>query len=262
LIIRQRIPEVVIGCVDTFSAVSGSGIQKLRNAGLKIRVGILEKQCRELNKRFFTRQERNRPFIILKWAETTDGFIGKVGADTPIQISGWAETRVVHKMRMEEEAVLVGYQTAMNDNPSLNNRYWIQGRQPLRVVVDFENSLPDDIHLKNNQEETFIFNDRIGASKGKTTWKLLSKEKPLIPQIIEGLNAINSLIVEGGAKTLQAFIDDGCWDEIHIWKSTVKALGKGIAAPKLKKAKLVQHSSLNEDKMFLFVPNDQSYLRP
>lgn len=255
LIIREQIPEVVVGCIDSYSEVSGSGIQRLKKAGVQVKVGILEKECRDLNKRFFTRQEKKRPFIILKWAETADGFIGKGNRHEAFHISGWAETRIVHKMRFEEDAVLVGYQTALNDNPRLNNRLWKGGEQPKRVVIDFENSLPDDLHLKDNQQETIIFNYNREALEGKTVWKRLSPEMPLIPQIITGLNHINSLIVEGGAKTLQAFIDSGYWDEIHLWRNEHKTLGLGLAAPRLKHAKLIDEWELGGDRRLLFVPD-------
>jgi diaminohydroxyphosphoribosylaminopyrimidine deaminase/5-amino-6-(5-phosphoribosylamino)uracil reductase len=138
----------------------------------------------------------------------------------------------------------------------LNNRFWFNQKQPVRVVIDFENSLPDDLFLKDQQQETIIFNEKKEGKEGAINWKHLSKTKPLIPQIIEGLNFVNSLIVEGGAKTLQAFIDEGFWDEIHLWKSDNKTLGSGIIAPKLKQAKLMDLLQLNEDKLFLFVPEE------
>lgn len=258
LIIQEKIPEVVIGCIDSFASVSGKGIQKLQEAGIKVSIGMLEKECRRMNKRFFTRQEFTRPYIILKWAESADGYIGRKNGD-PVRISGWLESRAVHKMRFEEDAVLVGYQTAFNDNPQLNNRFWQQkGRQPLRVLVDFENSLPEHFHLKNNSQETIIFNFQKEGKQGNVCWKRLKKNKPLPNQIVENLPGINSLIVEGGARTLQAFIDHRIWDEIHIWRSIGFSMEEGIPSPQIKHARLIREWTTDEDRLFKFLPRPNS----
>lgn len=254
LIIREKIPEVVIGCVDSFASVLGQGIRKLQEAGVKVTVGVLEKECRQVNKRFFTRQELGRPYIILKWAESADGYIGQ-NQKGSIFISGWLENRAVHKMRFEEDAVLVGYQTALNDNPRLNNRFWQQrGRQPVRVLIDFDNSLPEHFHLKDNSQETIIFNFQKERKEGNISWKLLQKNKELSVQIAENLPDINSLIVEGGAKTLQAFIDSRCWDEIYLWRSIGFSMGEGIQSPQIKHAKLAQEWTTAEDRLLKFLP--------
>lgn len=251
-IISENIREVVVGCRDTFAAVSGKGIRKMKDAGIAVRVGVLEEECRELNKRFFTVQEKKRPYIILKWAETADGFIAAENGAT-LRISGWMQQRLVHKMRYQESAVLVGYQTALNDNPRLDNRFWAgDSRQPLRILVDFENNLPANSFLKADGRPTFIFNDSKDGEDGNLTWRRIQDKKDFPGQIIAALKGINSVIVEGGAKTLQAFINSGLWDEAHRWINTAKTAGTGIPAPILQTARIVQAQSFGADHLLLF----------
>lgn len=253
LILQKSIKKVVIGCTDTNPAVSGSGIRRLKEKGVEVKVGVLELACRKLNKRFFTRQEKSRPYTFLKWAETADGFMGMENTETA-QISDWPETRAIHKMRYEEDAILVGYKTAFKDNPKLSSRFWKSGKQPLRIVVDFQNSLPENFNLKDNRQKTIIFNFRKEETIGNTSWKKLTEDKPLVPQIMNSLKRVDSLIVEGGSKTLQTFIDSGFWDEIHLWKSTEKSFGKGIKAPVIKNAKCTKNLHLGKDELYFFEP--------
>jgi len=252
-IITEGIREVIVGCLDSFVAVSGKGIQKMRNAGITVKTGVLEAECREVNKRFFTRQEKGRPYIILKWAETADGFMAAVDG-SPIQISGCLQQRLVHQMRYQESAILVGYQTALHDNPRLNNRFWLEGRQPLRVVIDFDNSLPENLFLKTDGWPTMIISGQKEGVKGSVTWKWISNRENLLQKVVAALSNVNSLIVEGGAKTLQAFINAGLWDEAHRWVNTEKLSGTGISAPVLKNARMVQAQSFGIDRLLLFHP--------
>lgn len=252
-IITEGIREVIVGCQDSFAAVSGKGIRKMKNAGIVVRVGVLEKECRELNKRFFTVQEKKRSYIILKWAETADGFITAEDG-FPLQISGWIQQRLVHKMRYQESAVLVGYQTALHDNPRLNNRLWMEGQQPLRILIDFENSLPGNLLLKTDGRPTLIFNGHKEGTEGSIVWRRIQNTENIPQQVITALSDINSLIVEGGAKTLQAFINAGLWDEAHRWVNSEKLSGTGISAPVLKNARMVQQHTFGADRLLLFRP--------
>lgn len=246
LIIKERVSEVFVGCIDTSAAVSGKGIKHLREEGIKVNEDILEKECQYLNRRFFTVHEKNRPFVLLKWAETLDGFMGRAD-HSKYQISDWLEMREVHKMRYEEDAVLVGYQTAFFDNPKLNNRYWYSGKQPLRVLVDFDNKLPPEHYLMDQQQDTVIFNCHKDEVKGRTIWKKLEGREDFPKQIVQNLKGVNSLIVEGGAKTLQAFIDCDIWDEAHQWVNSEKTLGHGLRAPLLKNASIIKEEKWGSD---------------
>jgi len=256
LIIREKIPEVVIGCIDPFAAVAGKGVHRLQQAGVKVKAGVLEQACRRLNKRFLMRQEHGRPYVILKWAESADGYLSGAGG-APVQLSGWLETRAIHRMRYEEDAILVGYNTALRDNPRLNNRFWKEGKQPLRVLIDFHNTLPDHGHIRDNNRETVIFNFQKEDRDGRTSWKRLTKDQPLPLQIMEQLPGVQSLIVEGGARTLQTFLDHRCWDEIHLWQSRHQSLGTGVTAPVLKHAVKKSEWTTTEDRLLLFVPDGQ-----
>ncbi|HET8574201.1 MAG TPA: bifunctional diaminohydroxyphosphoribosylaminopyrimidine deaminase/5-amino-6-(5-phosphoribosylamino)uracil reductase RibD [Edaphocola sp.] len=250
-IIMEGIREVVVGCRDSYAAVAGKGIQKMKDAGILVRTGTLETECRELNKRFFTVQEKGRPYIILKWAETADGFIAAEDG-TRIRISGWIQQRLVHRMRYQESAVLVGYQAALNDNPRLDNRFWREGRQPLRVLIDFDNSLPGNYFLKDNSRGTLIFNGHKEGEAGHMAWKRLYGKKDIPQQITAALEGINSIIVEGGTKTLQTFIDSGLWDEAHRWINGAMVAGTGIQSPVLKNARKVQEQCYGADRLLLF----------
>lgn len=253
-IIAEGIREVIVGCRDSFAQVSGNGIRKMKEVGIAVQTGVLEAECRELNKRFFTRQEKKRPYIILKWAETADGFIA-AGDGERLRISGWLQQRLVHKMRYQESAILVGYQTAIKDNPQLSNRLWVDGRQPLRIVIDIDNNLPEDLLLKTDGLPTVIFNRHREEKSGMLIRKKLHNNKDIPAQIIAGLDKnVHSIIIEGGAQTLQSFIDAGLWDEAQRWINTESIAGSGLPAPVLTNAKLVQKHVFGADCLLLFKP--------
>lgn len=233
LIIRHRIPRVVIGCRDTFSEVSGKGIAKLEAAGIDVTTGVLEQSCRFLNRRFFTRQERGRPYIILKWAQSEDGFIAPPQGRR-VMLSNPFSQKLVQKMRSEEDAILVGYNTALLDDPQLNNRYG-SGRQPLRIVVDPELALPGSLRLFDRSQPTLVLNNRKEMAEGQLVWARTEAGMPLAQQLARHLQHINSLIVEGGQKTLQQFIDAGLWDEAILFRTPV-LLQEGTPAPVLRQA--------------------------
>lgn len=213
LIIRSGIPRVVVGCADPFAKVNGSGIKKLQEAGCEVVVGVLEEECRELNRRFFTFHQKHRPWILLKWAQSEDGYIS---GKRPF--SNILTQSLVHRLRARYQAILVGTNTAITDNPSLTTRLW-QGPNPLRLTIDRHNSLPETLHLKDDSTPTVIY------------------RQESIPEILDDLyrRGIQSLLVEGGAKLLQSFIDAGLWDEARM-ETAPFCLGKGTKAPTLKDA--------------------------
>lgn len=212
LIVRSSIPRVVIGCTDPFAKVNGLGIKKLKDAGCEVIVGVLEDECRKLNRRFFTFHQKRRPWITLKWAQSEDGFIGK---DERVILSNALTQTLVHRLRARSGAILVGTRTALIDNPTLTTRYWT-GPNPLRLTIDRHAILPPTLHLKDNSTPTVIY----------------SHES--IEEILADLynRGIQSLIVEGGTKLLQSFIDAGLWDEARIETAPVR-LGNGVKAPVL-----------------------------
>ena len=239
LIITHRIPRVVIGTTDPFAKVAGRGIEKLRAAGCEVIVGVMEKECRELNKRFFTFHEKKRPYIFLKWAETADGFIAPAHKDTlaPVWITDVYTRQEVHKMRSEEQAILVGVGTVLADNPSLDTHDWY-GKNPLRVIIDPHLHSPKEFKVWNDLQPTlFITNKEKVSDKnyGVQTEIISIDFTHNVPQQICNLlyqRNIQSLIVEGGAYTLQQFINAGLYDEMRIYKSEV-SFGEGVKAPQI-----------------------------
>ncbi|WP_108422915.1 bifunctional diaminohydroxyphosphoribosylaminopyrimidine deaminase/5-amino-6-(5-phosphoribosylamino)uracil reductase RibD [Muricauda amoyensis] len=246
LIVKHNIPEVFIGLKDPHEKVAGKGIQKLEESGCKVTVGILEKECREHHKRFLTYQEKKRPYIILKWAETQDGFMApdntkREDKPEPYWITNPYSRQLVHQWRSEEQAILVGTNTVLEDNPKLNTRDWV-GKNPIRIVLDKNLRIGPEFHVLDGSVKTIVLTQQMDATKyiDGVAYEVLDFNKPLAQQMCDALHkhSINSVIVEGGSKTLQTFIDDGLWDEARIFTGTVR-FGNGIAAPKLKAA--LQH---------------------
>jgi len=233
LIIANQIPEVAIGCRDPFKEVDGKGIEKLKAAGIKVVYGILEKECQQLNKRFFTFHTKHRPYIILKWAETADGRIAGDGT-ARLLISNEQTNRLVHKWRSEEASIMVGTNTALLDDPELTIRDW-NGPSPIRLVVDIDLKLPLTLKIFNSKQRTVIFN----AFKHEEQYNLLyyqvTEDVNLVHQIVNALYQmkIQSMLVEGGARLLQSFIDEEMWDEIRIVKNEELKINNGLAAPEL-----------------------------
>lgn len=246
LIIQHEIPKVVIGCQDIFKEVAGKGIQLLQNAGVKVTVGVLEKECQEINTRFFTFHQQHRPYIILKWAQSINGKIGSLSGKR-ILISNALSNRLVHKWRSEEDAILVGTTTALKDNPSLTTRLW-KGNNPIRVVIDTSLKIPQDVTLLNEEAETIIFNLlKEGMEKNIRFVKL--EEVNFLPSLLQSLYELNiqSVLIEGGAKTLQSFIDHSLWDEARIITNTKLLMEEGVAAPELKESELVVQENYDDD---------------
>lgn len=231
-IAKYKPEKVYIACLDPFAKVNGKGTEILKNAGITVEVGLLEQEALWLNRRFFTRIQKNRPYIILKWAESADGFIGKEGEQ--IWISNRASKQLVHKWRAEEDAILVGTKTACVDNPSLTVREWV-GRNPKRILIDKLLSVPANAAILNDEAETIIFNAVKTEWFGHNKYIELENFDWYLPQNILYqlyLMDVQSVIIEGGAKTLALFIEANLWDEARIFKSS-NAFGDGINAPKI-----------------------------
>ena len=245
LIIEKGIPEVVIGCMDPFSMVAGRGIEKLRKAGIKVTVGVLEKECQQLIRRFITFNTQKRPYITLKWAESADGFIDKNReGGNPVLLSTPLTSMVVHKRRAEHDAILVGRKTALLDNPSLTTRNWF-GKGPIRLVIDKDLTLPKDLCLFDGKIRTIIFTQKASAENHLSVEYIrLDFTQNILPQIMEVLYnlKVQSLLVEGGSILLQSFIDEDLWDEAYIETSPIY-LNEGIRAPKIDEKH--KHSTYN-----------------
>lgn len=235
LIIKHKIPKVVIGCRDPFKEVNGKGIEKLKAAGVEVIVDVLKDECIELNKRFFTFHQQHRPYVILKWAQTKNGMIAS-GSSKRLLISNEMTNRLVHQWRSEEASILVGTNTALVDDPQLTNRYW-PGKQPVRLVLDKQLRLPDTLKLFNDEARTIIFNSIKNSEEGNVRYHQLP-DAETVPALLNALYQFkfNSVIVEGGAQLLQSFIAAGLWDEARIITNEQLTVDDGLAAPQLTSA--------------------------
>jgi len=244
LIIEKKIPHVVVGCRDPFKQVDGKGIEKLKAANIDVIVGILEKECKKLNKRFFTFHMQHRPYIILKWAQTADGFIGSPlpapSPPTPLPggeggrlfISNEDTNRLVHKWRSEEASILVGTNTALMDDPALTNRLW-PGPNPIRMIVDMDLRLPAHLKIFDGSVRTIIFNSIQHSEKDNLLYYQVTKDVSLVHQIVHALYQMNiqSVLVEGGARLLQSFIDEEMWDECRVITNQELKIKSGLPSP-------------------------------
>lgn len=235
LILEKRIPRVVIGCLDPFPEVSGRGVRMLREAGVEVVTGVLEKEAWELNKAFMTLQTEGRPYVILKWAESADGFIDRnrtAVSEAPARLSSPETLRRVHKLRSEVGAIMVGTRTALLDNPSLTVRHWA-GLSPLRVAIDRSGCIPASSHLLDGSAPTLIFTaDGKLSDRPNVTYVQADFNRPLLPRVMAELavRKIDSLLVEGGARLLGSFLEAGLWDEARVETAPI-CLGTGVKAP-------------------------------
>ncbi len=258
LIIDMGIPNVVIGCIDSYSEVAGKGVEMMQKAGVMVKTGVLEQESLELNRRFFTFHNKRRPYIILKWAETQDGFIDIERSDEnygqPTWITSQWARRAVHKQRATEQAILVGTQTALKDNPSLTLRDWA-GEQPLRCVIDKRCMLDNAYQLLDKQHPTIVYNLQKEEYMDNLEYVKLSGESDLVTQILNDLwrRNIQSLIIEGGNTTLQSIINAGLWDEAHRYVGDV-FFQKGIPAPVFM-ANVVQTETFGTSRLFVYRNN-------
>jgi len=246
LIISKKIPEIVIGCRDPFKEVNGKGIEKLLTAGITVRVGVKEELCKALNKRFFTFHTQKRPYIILKWAQSADLKIAR--KDSRVFITNDITNRVVHKWRSEEASILAGTNTAMIDDPSLTNRLW-SGSNPVRLVLDMNLRLSASLKLFDGLVSTIVFNAHKQEEAGNIMHYKISVHLPLARQIADALYLLNiqSVLVEGGSKLIQAFISENLWDEARIITNEELIIGEGIAAPALSAADYLSSEKILSD---------------
>ncbi|MCW5923940.1 MAG: bifunctional diaminohydroxyphosphoribosylaminopyrimidine deaminase/5-amino-6-(5-phosphoribosylamino)uracil reductase RibD [Saprospiraceae bacterium] len=247
LILEQKIPRVVVANEDPNPQVAGQSIAKMRTAGVEVVTGVLANEGQWLNRAFFTWLELQRPHIILKWAQTRDGFLGRRGERTPI--SGPAAQRLLHRWRSEADAIWVGTTTALTDNPRLDARL-VGGKNPLRVTFDRAGKIPAGFHLLDDSIATWIFGKYREGHFSKTSFFPAENDAAtLVPQVLEKLRAANHAIVlvEGGAQVLSQLLEQGYWDEIRVIESE-RALGDGIAAPKVPEvAQLREQFALGSD---------------
>ncbi len=254
LIIEKKIKRVVVGCVDSFSEVAGRGIERMKKAGVDVTVGVLEEESRELNRRFFTFHEKKRPYIILKWAETQDGFIDVIrSAEHPnaAWITNEISRSLVHKWRTEEMAFMVGTRTVELDNPKLNVRAW-NGENPIRITIDRDLSLPNTLNLFDQSQPTIVFTELDVDSRPNLEYIKIAFSDNLLQQVLDELyrRNIQSLVIEGGEMLLTSSIESGLWDEALVFVGD-RFFGHGIPAPKLK-AKPSEHVFLQESQLYYY----------
>ena len=261
LIVKYGIPKIVVGVVDENSLVSGAGVKRLQENGCEVVVGILEKECKEVNKRFFKFHQKKRPYIILKWAQTKDGFIDKKRNNAflkqPTWISNKYSQQLVHKWRSEEHAILVGTNTVIKDNPKLNVRSWI-GMNPIRLILDNSMRISQDSYVFDGSVKTIVFTSSKIAFESKSEnikFEYIDYSKNVPQQICDVLfnNEIQSVIIEGGAKTLQSFINEALWDEARVFVGDV-TFKEGLKAPIID-GKLVALKTINSDVLKIMIPN-------
>jgi diaminohydroxyphosphoribosylaminopyrimidine deaminase/5-amino-6-(5-phosphoribosylamino)uracil reductase len=252
LIIESRIPHVVIGTVDPFAKVAGKGIERMQKAGIKVEVSVLEQECLELNRRFFTFHEKKRPYILLKWAQTLDGFIDTDRTETqyPPWITNALSKRLVHKQRSEESAILIGTNTAQFDNPALTVREWT-GNQPVRMVLDRKGRLNKELVVFDGKAPTWVFTGLPGKKLENLEYINLDFSQDVIPQLLTELynREILSVIVEGGSILLSSFINEGLWDEAFVYTGN-QFFGSGIQAPHIV-GQVISFEQLDECKLHI-----------
>ncbi|WP_316835551.1 bifunctional diaminohydroxyphosphoribosylaminopyrimidine deaminase/5-amino-6-(5-phosphoribosylamino)uracil reductase RibD [Pedobacter nutrimenti] len=251
LLIKHQVKKVVIGNRDPFPDVNGKGISKLENAGIEVIHGVLEEQCRQLNRRFFTRIEKQRPYIILKWAQTANGFFAPLKPSMQ-WITGALSKKLVHKWRGEEDAILVGKKTVLTDNPELTTRAW-HGKNPIRIVIDKNLEIPSDKNIYNDAVKTIIFNELKTDVMNNLHYVQMEDMQYYLPQKIAFqlyLMDVQSVMIEGGANILNQFLSANLWDEARVLTSPV-SWESGISAPRIN-GNLVSVSPINEDQLILY----------
>ena len=259
LIIKSKIKKVVIGSVDTNDKVGGKGIKRLKEHGVEVVYPVMEKACRELNKRFYTYHEKNRPYVILKWAQSKDGFIfpdmNQAESGSPFWISNSYSLQRVHQLRSEEAAILVGKKTVLQDNPKLNLRHF-EGNSLVRITIDRKLEIPKDKNFFDHSVPTIIYNEKTDVQTENLYYVRLDFNKNLIHQIMSHLCGmeIQSLIIEGGAYTLKSFIDAGLWDEARVFEGD-QIFKEGIKSPVLATSSCAKQKVVN-DVMYLYKNNN------
>lgn len=252
LILQYNIKKVVIGCTDIFTEVNGAGIQRLKDNGVEVIENILNSESIKINKRFFCFHEKRRPFIILKWAMSSNGMIAKENAK-PIKISNEICNRLVHQWRSEEDAILIGTNTAYIDNPNLTNRLW-HGKNPIRLIIDADLKLQNNLNVFNKEVKTIVFN-RVKNLKVENLEFIKIENSKLF---IDGINDycykqnIQSILVEGGANTHQHFIDENCWDEARIIQNNELLIENGIQSAKFKNETFASSNKILSNTIYVY----------
>lgn len=262
LIIARGIRKVVVGCRDPFLEVNGKGIEKLQAAGVEVITGVLEKECQWLNRRFFTYHTRHRPYIILKWAQTANRRMAAAGSER-LLISHTLTNRLVHRWRSEETAILVGTRTALLDDPALTNRYW-HGHHPVRLVIDRRLQIPHSAQLFNGEAPLVVFNEQTNTvdtttqfpfAAGNTFFYQLGQDADLVEQVVHACYylRLQSILVEGGARLLQGFIDTGNWDEARVITNEQLQVQQGLQAPELGNAVPEKEETIAHDRIRYYI---------
>jgi diaminohydroxyphosphoribosylaminopyrimidine deaminase / 5-amino-6-(5-phosphoribosylamino)uracil reductase len=260
LILQNKISHVVIGCRDSFEKVNGKGIEKLMASGVKVEVGFLEKECIKLNKRFFTFHTKKRPYIILKWAQTNDGFIAQEDG-YPIKISNDFTNKLVHKWRAEEPAILVGTNTVEKDNPSLTTRYW-KGNNAVRIIIDLNLRLDAQSKIFDNDAKTIIINYKKNEHVDNIIFYKIEESQKVLESVLTCIdkNELNTVIIEGGCKILQSFIDASLWDEARVITNTSMNVKNGIPSPILKKGIFEYSENIFTDRIDFYKQINNEFL--
>lgn len=252
LIIQQGIKKVVIGCRDPFEAVNGKGIEQLIKAGIEVITDVLETECISLNQRFFNFHQLHRPFIVLKWAQTADGFMAGNTSER-LMITSANTNRLVHKWRSEEAAILIGTETALVDDPSLTNRLW-NGTNPVRMVIDRKLRLPSTLNIFNDGYSTIVFNEEKQWIEGKVNYVQLDSTTSMIDQILTYCyqQQLQSILVEGGATLLKSFLQEGKWDEVRVLTNKTMQIGSGLAAPVIPSISPFEKTNISTDEICFY----------
>ena len=255
LIIANSIPNVVIGTIDPFAKVAGNGIKKLLEAGKNVTIGILEDECNALNKRFFTFHNKKRPYIILKWAESQDGFLAPISKEKqePVWITNEFSRQLVHRWRSEEQAILVGTQTVLEDNPTLTVRDWT-GKNPVRIVLDKSGKISEKYAIKDKKNKTIVLTEQENLTSSENLiYENCIFDIRLVFSIADILhkNDIQSVIIEGGKQTLQSFIDANFWDEARVFKGKI-SFNDGVKAPNIKINNPIKQQILTDELLTFF----------
>ncbi|MFD2561782.1 bifunctional diaminohydroxyphosphoribosylaminopyrimidine deaminase/5-amino-6-(5-phosphoribosylamino)uracil reductase RibD [Aquimarina rubra] len=255
LIIKHNIPNVVIGTIDTHSKVAGKGIEKLKSAGCKVTVGVLENECQKHHRRFFTFHNKKRPYVILKWAQTLDGFIApeKTRERAPVWITNPYSRQLVHKWRAEEQAILVGNKTVIADNPKLTIRNWY-GDNPIRIIIDLSNKTPKGSAILDEAAKTIVITTNANGKQNSNTlrYETMNSKTHIVEEVCNILfkHEIQSVIIEGGSYTIQSFIDANLWDEARVFIGS-NNFKSGVKAPILN-ANLISEEKIMEDTLRIY----------